>query len=79
MKIVTFGTRELVDFGKSLYMRLVRIMAFTVLLKRLSPGQMKNLVHPNVSYPDASDTGTSLYRAPSARVPMAKKLGNWGI
>ena len=30
MRIVTFGTRKLVNFGKSLYMRLVRIMAFTV-------------------------------------------------
>ena len=30
MRIVTFGTRKLVNFGKSLYMCLVRIMAFTV-------------------------------------------------
>ena len=30
MRIVTFGTRKLVNFGKSLNMRLVRIRAFTV-------------------------------------------------
>ena len=30
MRIVTFGTRKLVNLDKSLYMRLVRIMAFTV-------------------------------------------------
>ena len=30
MRIVTFGTRKLVNFGKSLYMRFVRIMTFTV-------------------------------------------------
>ena len=28
-RIVTFGTRKLVNFGKSLYMCLVRIMVFT--------------------------------------------------
>ena len=36
-------------------------------------------VHSNVSYPDASDTGTSLYRAPSAWVPMAKCFGFVGL
>ena len=45
MRIVTFGTRKLVNFGKSLYMRLVRTMAFTV--------------HSNVSYPGALGPGTA--------------------
>ena len=39
MSIVTFGTRKLVNFGKAFYMRLGRIMAFTVKKIRGLQGQ----------------------------------------
>ena len=59
MRIVTFATRKLVNVGKSLYMRLVRIMAFTVQRLNLHQKSYYNLNQnptPSHTFTDAQET-----------------------